>query len=117
METDLKVSEMMDMQKKLYALHEKEWSPMTAEYGRDFILWMVEEIGESVAIIKKKGDAAIMDDPAVRADFLEEMSDVLMYYNDALLRYGVTPEEISRAYVGKHMRNVGRNYKKEYEKL
>ena len=53
---------------------------MEPEYGKDFILYMIEEIGECIAILKKKGSAAIMEDPAVREAFLSEMADVLMYY-------------------------------------
>lgn len=75
---------------------------------------MIEEVGECIAILKKKGDAAVVESPAVRARFLEEAADVMMYFTDMLLRYHVTPEEISRAYVEKHDRNVGRNYNKEY---
>lgn len=48
---------------------------------------------------------------------MEELSDVLMYYFDTLLRYGVTPQEISKAYCAKHSRNMGRDYEKEYQKL
>ena len=111
---DMKVSDMMRMQMELWELHKDSWSPMSPEYGRNFILWMMEEIGESIAILKKKGDAAIMEDPAVRAAFVEEMSDVLMYYTDTLLRYGVSPEELSNAYIAKHEKNMGRNFKTEY---
>lgn len=113
--SDLKISDMMSMQKELFELHKDTWPPMEAEYGRNFILWMIEEIGESIAIIKKKGDTAIMEDESVRKAFCEEMSDVLMYFNDTLLRYGITPEEISEAYIAKHNRNMGRNYTEEYK--
>lgn len=112
---DLKVSEMMNMQKNLYEQHKNKWSPLEAQYGRNFILWMMEEIGECIAIIKKKGDRAIMEDAAVRKAFCEEMSDVLMYFNDTLLRYGITADEISSAYVEKHEKNMGRNYGQEYK--
>lgn len=84
------------------------------KFGRNFILWMMEEMGECIAIIKKKGDSAIMREASVREAFVEEMSDVLMYYFDTLLRYGVTPEEISNAYVAKHNKNMGRDYQREY---
>lgn len=87
---------------------------MEAKFGRNFILWMMEEMGECIAIIKKKGDSAIMREASVREAFVEEMSDVLMYYFDTLLRYGVTPEEISNAYVAKHNKNMGRDYQREY---
>lgn len=113
---DISFSEMMRMQKALHALHAQDWSPLEPEYGKNSVLYMVEEIGEVIAILKKKGNG-VMEDPAVRSAFLEEMADVMMYYTDTLLRYHVTPEEISEAYVKKHSHNMGRNYTKEYEEL
>jgi NTP pyrophosphatase (non-canonical NTP hydrolase) len=112
---DIKISDMLSMQKDLYELHKDKWSPLEAEYGRNFILWMMEEIGECIAIIKKKGDSAIMEDGNVRKAFCEEMSDVLMYFNDTLLRYGITADEISTSYIDKHKKNMERNYFKEYK--
>lgn len=114
---DLSISQMMQMQKALFEPHKTEWSPMEPEYGRDFILYMVEEIGETIAILKKKGSNTVLTDPDVRSAFLEEMADVLMYYHDTLLRFHVTPEEISEAYSKKHARNMGRDYTHEYEEL
>ena len=76
---------------------------------------MVEEIGEVVSVVKKKGDRAVLEDASVRKAFLEEMADILMYYSDTLLRYHITPEELSEAYANKHARNMGRNYTREYE--
>lgn len=113
---DLSISQIMQMQKSLYAIHAHEWQPMEPEYGKDFLLYTVEELGEVIAILKKKGNG-IMEDPTVRAAFLEEMADVMMYYTDTLLRYHVTAEEISEAYVKKHQRNMGRNYTEEYKEL
>ena len=113
--TNINIEDMMKMQMALWGSHKETWDPMTPAYGRNSILWMMEELGESIAIIKKKGDTAIMDDATVRSAFVEEMSDVLMYYMDTLLRYGVTPEEISAAYVEKHSKNMGRNFLKEYQ--
>lgn len=114
---DLSISQMMQMQKELFEPNRDKWSPMEPEFGKDFILYMVEEIGEVIAITKKKGGRAIVEDPNTREAFLEEMADVLMYYHDVLLRYHVTPEEISEAYRKKHDRNMGRNYTKEYKEL
>lgn len=111
---DIKISDMMEMQTELWKKHQDTWSPMEAEYGRNFILWMIEELGETIAITKKKGDTAIMEESSVRSAFVEEMSDVLMYYIDTLLRYGVSPEELSAAYLDKHAKNMGRNYTAEY---
>ena len=114
---DLSLSQMLEMQRALFEPHKDKWSPMEPEYGKDFILFMMEEIGETIAILKKKGCDAVVSDPEVRAAFLEEMSDVLMYYNDILLRFHVTAEELSEAYVRKHAHNMGRNYTQEYEEL
>ena len=88
---------------------------MEAKYGRNFLLWMIEEMGEVISVIKKKGDNAIMTDRKTREHFVEEMSDVLMYYNDVLLRYNITPNEISSAYINKHNKNMNRNYEKDWK--
>ncbi|MBQ9988482.1 MAG: DUF550 domain-containing protein [Clostridia bacterium] len=110
----LHLSEMMDRQKILFEQNKAKWSPMEPAYGRNFLLWMFEEMGECIAIIKKKGDAEIMADPAVRAAFLEEMSDVLMYFTDTLLRYGVSAQEFSAAYRQKNDANMKRTYYQEF---
>ena len=114
---DLTISQMMQMQRELFEPHKDEWPPMEPEYGKDYILFMVEEIGEVISIVKKKGSAAIAEDLAVREAFLSEMADVLMYYNEILLRYHVTSEEISEAYAKKHSCDMTRNYEKEYKEL
>lgn len=114
---DLSISRMMQLQKDLFELHKEKWSPLEPEFGKDFILFMVEEIGETIAILKKKGSSEVISDPVVREKFLEEMADILMYYHDILLRFHVTPEEISAAYLKKHHQNMGRNYTEEYKEL
>ena len=114
---DVTMGEMMQMQRDLYDRHEGEWSPMEPEFGKDSILFMMEEVGEVIAIVKKKGGQQILSDGEVRQAFLEEMADVLMYYNDVLLRYHVTAEEIADAYRRKHAHNMGRDYRKQYEEM
>ena len=112
---DLKISDMIQMQRELFKLHQQEWPALEPEYGKNMILYMVEEIGEVISIVKKKGDRAITDDTLIRNAFLEEMADVMMYYMDILLRYHVTAEEISNAFARKHAVNMGRNYTLEYK--
>ena len=112
---DLSISQMMQMQHALFEPHKDQWAPMEPEYGKEFILYMIEEIGEVISVIKKKGSAAIVEDEAVRQIFLSEMADVLMYYHDVLLRFHVTPEEISAAYAAKHRHDLTRDYTKEYK--
>lgn len=114
---DLTISQLMQLQQKQFESHKDQWNPRYPAHGKDHILYMIEEIGETVAILKKKGEAGILADPAVRDAFLEEMSDVLMYYVDILLCYRVTPEEISEAFQKKAQRNLDRDYAKEYREL
>jgi len=114
---DLRISEMIDFSYKLWEKHKDTWSPMKPQYGRNFILYMIEEIGEAIAIIKKKGEEKIMDDPAVRARFIEELGDVLMYYIEVLNRFNISAEEFSDVYIKKFESNMDRDYKKQYENL
>ena len=47
-------------------------------------------------------------DEDLRKDLVEEMADVLMYYNDVMLCYGITAEELEQAYTEKFQRNMKR---------
>ena len=65
-------------------LSEKAPSPevlaaMEAKYGRESLLWMIEEIGEVIAIIKNKKEKEIMENQEIREKFVEEIADVYMY--------------------------------------
>jgi|SRR5690554_582091 NTP pyrophosphatase (non-canonical NTP hydrolase) len=113
---DIRFSDMMKMQ---LALHEKHqhWEPLVPKNARNMILWMIDELGEAIAIIKKRGDSEIMDNPETRNHFVEELSDVLMYFNDMLLSYNITPDEISQAYIQKHKKNMKRDYIEESNNL
>ncbi len=74
---------------------------------------MIGEIGEVLEIIKKCEETRIMADQNVKAAFTEELCDVLMYFNDILLRYKILPEDIAFAYEKKHAKNMKREYKTE----
>ena len=50
----------------------------------------------------------MLNDEIVRTHFIEEMADVLMYFNDVLLCFGITPEEFSAIYRAKQERNMTR---------
>ena len=52
---DLSISQMMQLQKELFEPHKDKWHPMEPEYGKDFILYMIEEVGECIAILKRAG--------------------------------------------------------------
>lgn len=112
---DLRISEMLMLSKTLWEKNKDNWSPMEPKYGKSFILYMIEEIGEVISIIKKKGEDEIMDNNEVRERFIEEMGDVLMYYIDVLNRFNVTSEEFSKIYLNKYVSNMDRNYEKQYK--
>lgn len=100
--------EMQAMQKELQEKYFKIWGGLPPEKGRDSLLWMMIEAGEAADIIKKQGDQPILDDPETRHDFIEELCDVMMYFNDVLLSYSITPEEVEKIYQEKHRRNLTR---------
>lgn len=107
---DLSISQMQRLQLELWSKYRNVWSPIEPKYARDSLLWMIEEIGEVIAIIKKRGDDSIVNDENVHKIFIEEMCDVLMFFNDVLLRYGITEEEFSKIYIEKHNKNMDRDF-------
>lgn len=70
---------------------------------------MLGEVGEVIDIIKKNGDKKTVEDSAVRQQLVEEMADVLMYYNDVLLCYGIREQELKKTYIAK--------FEKEHDSL
>lgn len=115
--SDINFTRMMELQRNLQDAHKGKWTPLSPLQARNQLLWLMEELGEVIAIIKKKGETAIMEDPAVRANFCTEMCDVLMYFNDVLICYDISPEEISKAYEDKYSYNMARDYDKQNKKL
>ena len=112
-EKNLTIEEMKNMQFELYEENKEKWKDNEPQYAKNHILFMVEEIGECISIIKKKGIDAIMENENVRNRFLEELSDVQMYYMEILNRLNITSEEISNEYIEKHKINMKRNYEKD----
>ncbi len=110
---DLSISEMQKMQLDLYEQNKDKWDDMEPKAAKSHMLYMIEEIGECISIIKKKGINAIMQDSDVRSRFLEEITDVQNYYIEILNRLKITPEEYSNAYIEKHNINMKRNYEKD----
>ncbi len=113
MRMDLKVSQMMEYQRRLQAAH-PEWGGMPPERARSQMLWSICELGEAAQLIKKLGEQRVVDDPKIHADFVEEIGDAMMYLWDALLCVGVDAEEFSRIYRAKVERNIHRNWVREH---
>ena len=102
------ISEMQEMQKKLQDKYKNIWEPISVGNGKNKLLWMIGEVGEVIDIVKKNGGEKAASDETLRKQLIEEMADVLMYYNDVMLCYGITEEELKQAYIGKFEHNMNR---------
>jgi len=102
------LNRMHEIQTELQAKYFDKWGGLSPEHSVRTLLWMMGEAGEVADIIKKKGESAIMNDPQIRHAFVEEMCDVLMYFNDLMLCFDIAPEELEAVYEAKHRRNMKR---------
>lgn len=105
---DFTVEEMLAMQQALQEKYKDKWEMIGPEAGKHKLLWMLGEVGEVIDIIKKNGDKTAVEDAAIRQHLVEEMADVLMYYNDVLLCYGISEQELKEAYTAKFEKNMTR---------
>lgn len=105
---DFGFKEMQEIQKELQEKYKGRWEPVCVETGKNKLLWLMAELGEVIDIIKKQGNQKIMEEEKVRTHFIEEMADVLMYFNDVMLCYDISVEELKKVYLEKHYRNMGR---------
>lgn len=99
---------MQQMQMNLQDKYKDKWPALEPKVGRDKLLWMMIEAGESADVIKKNGDSEIMENTEVRTHFIEEVCDTLMYLNDVMLCYDITPSELEEVYMDKHNTNMKR---------
>ena len=105
---DFSINEMLDMQKRLQDQYKDKWEQISPEAGKHKLLWMIGEIGEVIDIVKKHGDIEAANDVELRKDLVEEMADVLMYYNDVMLCFGISADELKQAYTAKFEKNITR---------
>ena len=106
--SEFTINEMKEMQKILQEKYKDKWEGISAEVGQNKLLWMVGEIGEVIDIVKKHSGLKASQDEDLRKDLIEELADVLMYYNDVLLCYDISSEELKSAYVNKFEKNLKR---------
>ena len=106
--SEFTINETMEMQKQLQDKYKDKWEQISPEVGKNKLLWMIGEIGEVVDIVKKHGGEKACSDEEIRAQLIEELADVLMYYNDVLLCYGISSDELKSAYSEKFERNMTR---------
>lgn len=108
MADNFSIKDMLEMQRALQDKYKDKWEPINPEIGKNKLLWMIGEIGEVIDIVKKNGDYRAVEDHSLRADLIEEMADVLMYFNDVLLCYGISEDELKAAYIRKFNSNMKR---------
>lgn len=105
---DFGINEMLEMQKALQYKYKDKWKPICPDRGKDQLLWMIGEIGEVIDIRKKHGGEKASQDAELREHLIEELADVLMYYNDVLLCYGISAEDLKQSYISKFEKNMKR---------
>ena len=106
--SDFGINEMQEMQRALQEKYKHRWEPIGPAAGQNKLLWMIGEIGEVIDIVKKHGGENASTDAALRQDLVEELADVLMYYNDVLLCYVIGAEELKQVYTEKFEKNMKR---------
>lgn len=106
--TDFSINEMQEMQRTLQDKYKDKWEPICPETGKNKMLWMIGEIGEVIDIVKKHGGTKVATDIDLRKELVEELADVLMYYNDIMLCYNITADELRQVYIEKFQKNMNR---------
>lgn len=106
--SDFSLIEMQEIQKQLQEKYKDQWEAIIPENGKSKLLWLMGELGEVVDIIKKDGAQKIVEDKEVRTLFIEELCDVLMYFNDIMLCYNISVDELKQIYLQKHKMNMER---------
>lgn len=114
---NISIREMLILSRKLHKKHKDDWLPHKPRNARNEFLWLIGELGEVIAIIKKDGEKEIMKHKKTRKKMIEEITDCFMYLADVLECYRVTQEEFSKIYHSKMQYNLKRDYnKKKYSK-
>lgn len=106
--SDFSINEMQEMQKALQLQYKDKWEHICAETGQNKLLWMIGEIGEVIDIVKKHGGSKASTNAELRQELVEELADVLMYFNDVMLCYNITADELKQSYSGKFEKNMTR---------
>ena len=106
--TDFSINEMQEMQRTLQDKYKDKWEPICPETGKNKMLWMIGEIGEVIDMVKKHGGTKVATDIDLRKELVEELADVLMYYNDIMLCYNITADELKQVYIEKFQKNMNR---------
>lgn len=98
----------MQMQRALQEKYKNQWEGISVDVGKNKLLWLIGEVGEVIDVVKKHGGLKASSEENLRKELIEELADVLMYYNDILLCYDISSEELKKVYIEKFERNMKR---------
>lgn len=107
---NLDVEKMQKLQYQLWERFRNCWPPLEPQQARNSLLWMIEEVGEVISIVKKRGVNDVMTDAMLRKVMIEELCDVMMFLTDITLEFGISPEEFTKCYYQKHEKNMLRDF-------
>ena len=99
---------MLQMQRALQEKYKNQWEGISVDVGKNKLLWLIGEVGEVIDVVKKHGGLKASSEENLRKELIEELADVLMYYNDILLCYDISSEELKKVYIEKFERNMKR---------
>lgn len=102
------INEMLQMQRALQEKYKNQWEGISVDVGKNKLLWLIGEVGEVIDVVKKHGGLKASSEENLRKELIEELADVLMYYNDILLCYDISSEELKKVYIEKFERNMKR---------
>lgn len=71
------------------------------QLGQNKLLWMMGEMAEVTEIVRNNGDMRIMQDTEVRKQFVEELYEVVMYVNEMMQYYDITPQDLQEVHAEK----------------
>lgn len=80
---------------------ESTWVLRKCRRFRESFVEIAAKVGD---VIRKQG----LEEPEVRRHFMEEMCDVMMYFNDLMNCFGISSDELAEQYRAKHRRNMTR---------
>ena len=83
--SEFTINEMKEMQKNTTRKIQRQMGRYFCWSGAKQITMDGWEIGEVIDIVKKHSGLKASQDEDLRKDLIEELADVLMYYNDVLL--------------------------------
>ena len=102
------INEMLQMQRALQEKYKDQWEGISVDVGKNKLLWLIGEVGEVIDVVKKHGGLKASSEENLLKELIEELADVLMYYNDILLCYDISSEELKKVYIEKFERNMKR---------